>query len=82
MPLTRESLVEYLEQKMGVDPSELQDDTPLFSSHLLDSFSMVDLILFIEKSAEMKVGPGQVNLKNLDSVERILNFASAAVDAQ
>ena len=76
MALTRESLIDYLHTKQGIDPSQIEsDDTELFSSGLLDSFSMVDLIMFIETEGGFKLNPTDVNLENLDSVGRILAFA-------
>ena len=78
MSLTRDSLLNYLEQ-LGVEADSLTEDTHLFSDGVLDSFTMVDLIAFIEKEAEMK--PGDVRLDNLDSVDRILSYADAAKTA-
>ena len=77
MAISRESLVAYLENEHGVDAADLTDDAPLFSGGLLDSFSLVDLILFIEKGAGFKMNPTEVSLDNLDSIERILGFVAA-----
>jgi acyl carrier protein len=72
--MTRDALMTYLNEKMGVDTSSLADDTPLFSSNLLDSFSMVDLIMFVEKEGGVTLNPTDVSLDNLDTVGRILAF--------
>jgi acyl carrier protein len=80
MSLTRDSLLNYLEQ-LGVEADSLTEDTHLFSDGVLDSFTMVDLIAFIEKEAEVKMKPGDVRLDNLDSVDRILSYADAAKTA-
>ena len=77
MALTRETLINYLNTKMGLDTSQIDDQTPLFSSALLDSFSMVDLIMFLEQEANFKIEPWEVNLDNLDSVSRILQFVAS-----
>ena len=74
MSLTREDLFQFLQDELGVDTNDVQDDTLLFSSRLVDSFSMVDLIMFLEKRGRFKMKPTEVHLENLDSVERILNF--------
>jgi acyl carrier protein len=78
MALSRESLLDALRNELGVDTAPLNDDSPLFSSGLIDSFSLVTLIVFIEKEAQIKVQPLDVNLENLDTVARILNFANRA----
>ena len=74
MALTSESLLSYLQSRMGVDTSGVDETTPLFSSNLLDSFSMVDLIMFIEKEGEIKMDVLDVTLDNLDSIGRILSL--------
>jgi len=74
MTLDRNNLLSYFQKHMGLDTHEIDDETRLFSSGLLDSFSMVDLIFFIEVNAKIRVKPTEVNLDNLDSIQRILNF--------
>ena len=77
MALSRESLIKYLETKQGVDPAQIEsDDTELFSSGILDSFSMVDLILFLETEGKFRMNAGDVNLDNLDTLGRILAYAA------
>lgn len=77
MALERQKLVDYLNNNLGVDIEELDDETPLFSSGLLDSFTMVDVIMFIEREGGVKLNPTEVNLDNLDTVGRILHFVNA-----
>lgn len=77
MNLTREMLSGFLVERFAVDARELADDTLLFSGGLLDSFSMVELIGFIEQTEDVKVGAMEVQLENLDSIERILRFVAA-----
>ncbi|MEX2215018.1 MAG: acyl carrier protein [Phycisphaeraceae bacterium] len=78
MALTRDALVDYLQNKQGIDPDTIEsDDAELFSSGLIDSFSMVDLIQFIEDEGGFKMSPSDVNLDNLDSIAKILAFAES-----
>jgi acyl carrier protein len=77
MPLTRDALAGFLTSKLGLSMTDVDDATPLFSSGLIDSFSMVDLLLFVEESIGKRIDPSEVSLDNLDSVERILAFATA-----
>ena len=74
MTLTRELLLQELNDQLGVDTSGLDDDTPLFSTGLIDSFSLVSLIMFVENTTGMKVEALDVNLDNLDSIDRILKY--------
>ena len=50
MSLTREDLLECLRTELDLD-EPVEDETLLFSSALLDSFSMVTLVAFVEKRA-------------------------------
>lgn len=78
MPLDRAKLRSFLETEMGLEPDEFGNATPLFSGGVLDSFSMVDLIQFIEAETGARMRPGDVSLDNLDSVDRIVAWADAA----
>ena len=77
MALDRENLRRYLHEKQGLESEEFEDDTLLFSSGLIDSFSMVNVIIFIEDTAGVRVHPADVTLDNFDSIDRILAFVQA-----
>lgn len=77
MALDRDDLRRYLREKQGLEPEDFEDDTLLFSSGLIDSFSMVDLLMFIEDTVGCRVHPADVTLDNFDSVDRILAFIEA-----
>ena len=74
MSFDRQVLATFLEDEMSLDLSEVSDDDALFSTGLLDSFGMVELMSFIGTSASIRLDPGDVTLENLDSVNRILGF--------
>ena len=72
--LTRERIVAFISETFDVDPAELEDESLLFTSGLLDSFSMIELVAFIEGEVGFKLGAADFALENLDSVGRILQF--------
>ena len=76
--MTREELVSFLESRLGLDAEGVGDETELFSSGRLDSFSMIDLILFVEQRTGSRMAPGDVRMDNLDSISRILRYAESA----
>jgi acyl carrier protein len=78
MSLDRDVLRQFLATELGLDLKKIADDTPLFSSGMIDSFSLVTLITFLEEKGGFSVDPGDVNLDNLDSIERILAYAKVA----
>ncbi len=80
--LTRDELCRFLEERFGLEASSLGDDDRLFSEGLLDSFSMVELITFLESRVGGRIGVMDVQLDNLDSIARILRFVWQRSDAE
>ena len=74
--ISRETLVEFIAVRLGVD-GDLDDEELLFSSGLIDSFSLVELIIFIEGEIGSRIKAMEVSLENLDSISRILAFAAS-----
>ena len=73
MNLTNDNLIRYMREDLGV-PQDIGTDTELFSEGVLDSVSMVNLIVYIEEKAKVTVQPSDVTLENFDSVSRIMNY--------
>ena len=76
MKLSKDDILEFLETDLGVDIGELDVDTPLFSSQLVDSFALVTLMMFLEREAGIRIAPADVNLDNMDSIGRMLVYVS------
>lgn len=79
--LNAERLREILEDELGCDLEDVQDDDLLFSTGIVDSFALVTLMLNIEKEAGIKIAPGEVVLENFDSIERIVAFVERTSNA-
>jgi acyl carrier protein len=77
MPLSKDSLLAYLQGHLRVDLTGVDEQTELFSSGRIDSFAMVDLLVFLEKETGAKLGPEDIDVDNFDSIARILAFAAA-----
>ena len=74
MTFNKNQLVDYLSGTLNVDIAQVNEDTLLFSSGLIDSFSMIDLITFIETQCGIRVSPTDITLDNFDTIGRIMNF--------
>lgn len=74
--LTSDMLLEFLEVDLGVDISDVDTDTPLFSSQLVDSFALVNLMMFLEREAGIRIAPSDVNLDNMDTIGRMLGYVA------
>ena len=76
MPLSLDQLKQFLEDELGVDVVDITEDTPLFSSGIVDSFALVSLMTFVESEADITISPSDVNLDNFDSMSRILRYVA------
>lgn len=74
MAIDYDTMLTYLESQFGIDPAQVERDTPLFSSGLLDSFSVGDLLVFLEEQGNFEIEAEDVVPENLDSLERIVTF--------
>jgi len=73
---TKEQLRRYLGNDLGLDVGRISDETPLFSSGMVDSFALVKLIVWIEDRTGIRVNPLDVTLENLDTVDRMLAYVA------
>jgi len=62
---------EYLEEDSGV---EVNENTKLISSGIVDSFSMVSLKMFLEKKFQVKIPDDKATPDAFDSVNNIINL--------
>ena len=74
--LTADGLLAFLEDDLGVDIQDVDEDTLLFSSQLVDSFALVTLMMFLEREAGIRIAPADVNLDNMDTIGRMLAYAN------
>ena len=76
--ITKEKILKFITENGGsIDCVE--DNTPLFSSSLLDSFTMVSLIMVIESEASITIPPEDITLDNLDSIGAILMYCEKSI---
>lgn len=71
---TTDDILGILRDRLFLNVSGIDASTPLFSSGLIDSFSLATLIVELETSAGFRMQPLDINLDNLDSIERMLRF--------
>jgi acyl carrier protein len=72
---------EYLDDE-DEDDIELDENTPLISSGIVDSFSMVSLKTFLEKKFDIKLPDEEATPEAFDSVAKIVELVSRHVAAK
>lgn len=55
----------------GEDPDELQADTPLMTSGILDSIATLQLVEFLEKEFSVELRPHELGGDHLGTLEKI-----------
>ncbi len=75
MTLTAADLTGFMQEELGIDTDDVDSSSLLFTSGIVDSFSLVSLVTFIERQCGFTVQPDDVTLENLDSIQRIVDFA-------
>lgn len=76
MALNKALLLSFIEDNFGVNGTEVHEDTPLFSSGMIDSADMVQLIEFVESEGRVEFTPDDLTLDHLDSIGCILRFVA------
>ncbi|MGA8213499.1 MAG: hypothetical protein WB799_07880 [Candidatus Sulfotelmatobacter sp.] len=69
-------MIEYILRRLRKPSLIIDENTPLVSSGLVDSMALGDLVLSLEDLTRMRIPPGKVKPKDLDTVAKM--FATAA----
>jgi acyl carrier protein len=68
-------LTAYISEKVIKGKSEINEDTPLVSSGLIDSFAMIEIFLELQRIARRKVPASKVQAKDMDTVRMMFGLA-------
>jgi len=68
-------MIDHIAQLIRKPGLALDENTPLVSSGLIDSMALVDLLVKLEDITHMRIPPGKVQPKDMDTVA--LMFATA-----
>jgi acyl carrier protein len=62
----------YIQQEILKDPNRnLESDEPLISSGLIDSFSLVDIALFVEQEFGVRIDDAELTAEVFDSLDEL-----------
>ncbi|MBU2975944.1 acyl carrier protein [Zobellia sp. B3R18] len=77
----KDKIVSYIKNKLASEPiEEIEADEDLLGSGLVDSIGMVQLILFIETEAAIKVLPEEMTIENFMTINHMLRFIDSKQD--
>ena len=64
----------------GESPANVRDETPLFSSGILDSLGSLELVAFLEQQFGIEITAAERSLENLDRIEDIATLITLKRD--
>lgn len=71
------NIIEYIRDEYLEDESmELKADTPLISSGIVDSFSMVSLKMYLEDEYDIQMTDDEASTEAFDTVNSIVTLVS------
>jgi acyl carrier protein len=71
-----QAMIDYVKKNLLMDASEeIDEETPLVSSGMVDSFALIEVLLELEKVTKRKISPGKVGAKDMDTVSLMLRTA-------
>jgi acyl carrier protein len=81
MKIDAAGLRSMLSRELGDSAADVSDGELLFSSGILDSFTMISVVTCLEKSFGIRVRPVDITLENFDSLDRIARYVNGSVKA-
>jgi acyl carrier protein len=76
MDEARQMIIDYIKKEFLDEDSdtEVKEDTPLISSGIVDSFSMVSLKTFLEKKFKIQIPDAKATPEAFDTVNNIISL--------
>lgn len=72
-----QQIIDYIVRQIIRRPGvQIDEDTPLVSSGLIDSLALVDILLKLEEVSNTRIPAGKIQAKDMDTVR--LMFSTAA----
>ncbi len=75
MTTEKQQMIGYIAQLLRKPGLEIDENTPLVSSGLIDSMALVDLLLKLEELTRKRIPAAKVQPKDMDTVAKM--FATA-----
>ncbi len=70
----KEKIREYIVNELVNDVKNINDNTMLFSTRIISSRNLMQIIYFIEDEFSIKVNPMELTQENFDTINNISDF--------
>ena len=71
----KKQLREFLAEASGIP--DIEDDTELFSTGIVNSLFAIQLMMYIEKTFDKTIGMDDLDFDNFSSINAIANFVES-----
>ncbi|MGH1486936.1 MAG: acyl carrier protein [Cellvibrionaceae bacterium] len=72
-----EKVRDYISQNLGIDLNKVSNDDPLFSSGVIDSFALIELLAFLENDLGVEIDIADIDIDQLDTIDGLAKMADA-----
>ena len=74
---------EYIQKNLSTNPAQpIEEDTPLLSSGLIDSFTLAQLVVYVETAYGIKIAAAFRTEEHFDSIAQIVALAERLAEQQ
>ncbi|WP_428241882.1 acyl carrier protein [Gynuella sp.] len=67
---------EHIASELGIDLSSVNDSDPLFTSGLIDSFALIELLAFLEQELGADIDIADIDIDKIDTIDAIAKLVS------
>ena len=78
--MIQKKILDFLRNDMGVDTDNISCDQGIFTSNLLNSIEVIEMIVFLEKEFSIKIPSFDVSLEMLDTVNLITKYVENCIN--
>ncbi len=71
MSTVKNKIREFLINDLGLSVGTIGDDEPLFTSGLIDSFALIELLSFLESELNYKIDLAELSIDELDTINAL-----------
>lgn len=67
----KEKIKGYIASDLGIDMSKTSYSDPLFTSGLMDSFALIELLAFMEQELGAEIDVADIYIDKIDSIDSL-----------
>ena len=67
----RQKIRAYITSELGIDLSSSSDSDPLFTSGLIDSFALIELLAFLEQELGSEIDIAEIDIEKIDTIHSL-----------